>query len=91
MGLPLSALTANRVSSLVGYMGLHLPEDFTRGVGGVMPTVSISPGRTAQDFGNSSIASTSKPRSCTRTFCLSSNLCSCLGAVSHCLRKGAAG
>lgn len=42
-GPTVSALTANRVSSLVGYMGLHLPEDFTRGVGGVMPTVSIAP------------------------------------------------
>jgi 4-hydroxy-tetrahydrodipicolinate synthase len=42
-GRTVSALTTNRVSSLVGYMGLHLPEDFTRGADGVMPTVSIAP------------------------------------------------
>jgi dihydrodipicolinate synthase/N-acetylneuraminate lyase len=42
-GPTVSALTTNRVSSLVGYMGLHLPEDFTRGADGVMPTVSIAP------------------------------------------------
>jgi dihydrodipicolinate synthase/N-acetylneuraminate lyase len=38
-----SALAANHVNSLVGYMGLHLIEDFERGAGGVMPTVSIAP------------------------------------------------
>jgi 4-hydroxy-tetrahydrodipicolinate synthase len=42
-GPTISALNANGVSSLVGYMGLHLPEDFTRGTSGVMPTVSIAP------------------------------------------------
>jgi dihydrodipicolinate synthase/N-acetylneuraminate lyase len=43
-GPTVSALTANGVNSLVGYMGLHLPEDTARGAGGVMPTVSITPG-----------------------------------------------
>jgi 4-hydroxy-tetrahydrodipicolinate synthase len=42
-GPTVSALSAKHVSSLVGYMGLHLPEDFTRGAVGVMPTVSIAP------------------------------------------------
>jgi dihydrodipicolinate synthase/N-acetylneuraminate lyase len=42
-GPTLSALRANGVDSLVGYMGLHLPEDFSRGTSGVMPTVSITP------------------------------------------------
>jgi 4-hydroxy-tetrahydrodipicolinate synthase len=39
----ISALHSLSVDSLVGYMGLHLPEDFTRGVAGVMPSVSICP------------------------------------------------
>jgi dihydrodipicolinate synthase/N-acetylneuraminate lyase len=30
--------------SLVGYMGLHLPDDMRRGVSGVMPTVSLGKG-----------------------------------------------
>jgi len=38
-----SALTSCDVGSLVGYMGLHLPEDFIRGVQGVMPSVSVCP------------------------------------------------
>ena len=42
-GPTISALSAHGVSSLVGYMGLHLPEDFTRGTCGVMPTVSVAP------------------------------------------------
>jgi dihydrodipicolinate synthase/N-acetylneuraminate lyase len=42
-GPVVSALAANHVDSLVGYMGLHLVEDFERGAGGVMPTVSIAP------------------------------------------------
>ncbi len=41
-GPTISSLRAHSLESLVGYMGLHLPEDFRRGVGGVMPTVSIS-------------------------------------------------
>jgi dihydrodipicolinate synthase/N-acetylneuraminate lyase len=39
----ISALANYGVGSLVGYMGLHLPEDFVRGVQGVMPTVSVCP------------------------------------------------
>jgi dihydrodipicolinate synthase/N-acetylneuraminate lyase len=31
------------LGTLVGYMGLHLPEDFARGVDGVMPSVSVVP------------------------------------------------
>ena len=37
----ISALHSLGVGSLVGYMGLHLPEDFARGVAGIMPTVSV--------------------------------------------------
>ncbi len=33
--------TQNSLRSLVGYMGLHLPDDMRRGVSGVMPTVSL--------------------------------------------------
>lgn len=40
-GPAISSLRAHSMESLVGYMGLQLPEDFRRGVGGVMPTVSI--------------------------------------------------
>lgn len=43
-GPTIAALTANGVKSLVGYMGLHFPEDMSRGAEGVMPTVSIVPG-----------------------------------------------
>lgn len=43
-GPTVSSLTANAVKSLVGYMGLHLPEDAARGTGGVMPTVSVAVG-----------------------------------------------
>ena len=43
-GPTVAALTANGVKSLVGYMGLHFPEDMSRGAEGVMPTVSIVPG-----------------------------------------------
>ncbi|MDR5728523.1 MAG: dihydrodipicolinate synthase family protein [Terriglobia bacterium] len=42
-GPTISNLRTHSMESLVGYMGLHLPEDFSRGVGGVMPTVSICP------------------------------------------------
>jgi dihydrodipicolinate synthase/N-acetylneuraminate lyase len=42
-GPTISSLRAHSIESLVGYMGLHLPEDFRRGVGGVMPTVSVCP------------------------------------------------
>jgi 4-hydroxy-tetrahydrodipicolinate synthase len=31
----------NSLRSIVGYMGLHLPDDMRRGVSGVMPTVSV--------------------------------------------------
>lgn len=41
-GPTISDLCANQMQSLVGYMGLHFPEDFVCGVGGVMPTVSVS-------------------------------------------------
>lgn len=40
-GPTISSLREHSLESLVGYMGLHLPEDFHRGVGGVMPTVSV--------------------------------------------------
>ncbi len=40
-GPMISSLHSSRVKSLVGYMGLHLPQDFLRGVDGVMPTVSL--------------------------------------------------
>lgn len=40
-GPTISALRSLGVDSLVGYMGLHLPEDFSRGVNGVMPSVSV--------------------------------------------------
>ena len=33
--------SANSLQSMVGYMGLHLPDDIRRGVSGVMPTVSL--------------------------------------------------
>lgn len=39
----ISGLRAQKVDSLVGYMGLHLPEDFVRGVAGVMPTLAVCP------------------------------------------------
>lgn len=42
-GPMISSLGAQGVGSLVGYMGLHLPEDFSRGVSGVMPTVAVTP------------------------------------------------
>jgi dihydrodipicolinate synthase/N-acetylneuraminate lyase len=42
-GPMVSALQSQGLQSLVGYMGLHLREDFSRGVGGVMPTVSVCP------------------------------------------------
>ena len=42
-GPVISALHSCGVGSLVGYMGLHLPEDFARGVVGVMPSVSVCP------------------------------------------------
>lgn len=42
-GPVISALSAQQVNSLVGYMGQHLAEDFARGTHGVMPTVSIAP------------------------------------------------
>jgi dihydrodipicolinate synthase/N-acetylneuraminate lyase len=42
-GPMISTLRLQGLQSLVGYMGLHLPEDFSRGVGGVMPTVSVCP------------------------------------------------
>jgi 4-hydroxy-tetrahydrodipicolinate synthase len=38
----ISALCSYGVGTLAGYMGLHLPEDVSRGLGGVMPTVSVS-------------------------------------------------
>lgn len=41
-GTMISSLRRCGVNSLVGYMGLHLPEDFLLGVSGVMPTVSVS-------------------------------------------------
>lgn len=40
-GPMIGALRENGLPSLVGYSGLHLPEDFTRGVSGVMPTVAL--------------------------------------------------
>jgi 4-hydroxy-tetrahydrodipicolinate synthase len=40
----ISDLTEAGVRCLVGYMGLHLPEDCLRGTQGVMPTASIAPG-----------------------------------------------
>lgn len=43
-GPTVAALTTKGVKSLVGYMGLHLPEDMSRGAEGVMPTVSVVPG-----------------------------------------------
>lgn len=41
-GPMISSLHSCDMHSLVGYMGLHLPEDFSRGVGGVMPTASLA-------------------------------------------------
>ena len=41
-GPTISHLCSHSIQSMVGYMGLHLLEDFRRGVGGVMPTVSVS-------------------------------------------------
>ncbi|HEY4355135.1 MAG TPA: dihydrodipicolinate synthase family protein [Acidobacteriaceae bacterium] len=41
-GPMISALRSHGLRSMVGYMGLHLPEDFSRGAIGVMPTVSLS-------------------------------------------------
>lgn len=40
-GPTISSLYEQKVPTMVGYMGLHLPEDFCRGVAGVMPTVSV--------------------------------------------------
>jgi dihydrodipicolinate synthase/N-acetylneuraminate lyase len=42
-GPVVSSLAENRINSLVGYMGLHLIEDFERGASGIMPSVSIAP------------------------------------------------
>lgn len=42
-GPTISELKEQRVGSLAGYMGLHLPEDYQRGASGVMPTVSVVP------------------------------------------------
>jgi len=38
----LQSCTESSLRVLVGYMGLHLPEDMRRGASGVMPTVSLS-------------------------------------------------
>jgi 4-hydroxy-tetrahydrodipicolinate synthase len=38
----LQSLSKGTLRSIVGYMGLHLPEDLARGVAAVMPTVSVS-------------------------------------------------
>lgn len=38
----LQSLTNGGLKSIVGYMGLHLPEDVKSGAVGVMPTVSVS-------------------------------------------------
>lgn len=37
----LKSCSQNRLGSMVGYMGLHLPDDVRRGVSAVMPTVSV--------------------------------------------------
>ncbi|MGH9616778.1 MAG: dihydrodipicolinate synthase family protein [Acidobacteriaceae bacterium] len=42
-GPMVSDLCSRGVGCLVGYMGLHLPEDFFRGAAGVMPTVAVTP------------------------------------------------
>jgi 4-hydroxy-tetrahydrodipicolinate synthase len=42
-GPMVSDLCSHGVACLVGYMGLHLPEDFSRGAAGVMPTVAVTP------------------------------------------------
>lgn len=42
-GPMVSDLCSRGVACLVGYMGLHLPEDFSRGAAGVMPTVAVTP------------------------------------------------
>lgn len=42
-GPMISDLCSHGVACLVGYMGLHLPEDFSRGASGVMPTVAVTP------------------------------------------------
>lgn len=42
-GPMISDLSSRGVACLVGYMGLHLPEDFSRDLAGVMPTVAVTP------------------------------------------------
>lgn len=42
-GPMISELSSLGLGTLVGYMGLHLPEDYARRVDGVMPSVSVVP------------------------------------------------